>query len=96
MAKWNADELAQARKTLQAEARQRTAERGVLQFRADPETIKGVMRAAEEQQVPIGTLLRLWVQERLASMHFTPGEPDLVRRVTLLEEAVNELLSRKK
>ncbi len=91
MAKLNRDELDQAHKDLKADAKERVAERGVLQFRADPETIKAVMQAAEEQQLPVGALLRQWVQERLYIDRAKQQAPDLIQRVLLLEEAVSDL-----
>ena len=65
MAKLNPEELAQARANLKEESRRRVAERGLLQFRADPETVLAVLQAADAQKMPVGALLRQWIQERL-------------------------------
>ncbi|HEY9871518.1 MAG TPA: hypothetical protein V6D08_20340 [Candidatus Obscuribacterales bacterium] len=91
MAKLNAEELNRAHKVLKADARQRVIERGLLQFRADPETVEAVLQAADEQKVPVGALLRQWVQERLMLNTAQQKAPDLVQRVTILEEAVADL-----
>jgi hypothetical protein len=96
MAKLNRDELDRAHKDLQTDARQRIADRGILQFRADPETVKAVMQAAEEKQMTVGALLRQWVQDRLVLEGAQQKAPDLVQRVVLLEEAVNDLRAKQK
>ena len=91
MAKLSADELSRAHKELKAEARQRVVERGLLQFRADPDTVKAVLHAADERNMPVGALLRQWVQERLMLDTAQQKAPDLVQRVTILEEAITDL-----
>jgi hypothetical protein len=48
-----------------AEAREKIIERGVLQFRADEETIAAVLDAAGHEMIPVGTLLKKWVKEKL-------------------------------
>ena len=89
MAKLNAKQLESAHTELKADARERVVERGLLQFRADADTVKAVLQAADERNMPVGSMLRQWVQERLFVEH---GKgPDLVQRVTLLEEAVTDL-----
>lgn len=94
MAKLDAKELKRAHGQLKADARQRVADRGILQFRADAQTIKAVLQAADEKNLPVGALLRQWVQERLLLDTSKEKAPDLVQRVTLLEEAVSELQQR--
>ena len=91
MAKLNATELNSAHKELKADARHRIAERGILQFRADPETVQAVLEAADEQNMPVGAMLRQWVQERLMLETGKQKSPDLVQRVKMLEEAVTHL-----
>jgi hypothetical protein len=91
MAKLNAKQLEKAHGELQADARDRVVERGLLQFRADADTVKAVLQAADERNMPVGALLRQWIQERLFSEHGKQKSPDLVQRVTLLEEAVTDL-----
>lgn len=91
MAKLTPDELKHAHKELKSDARQRVAERGILQFRADPETVKAVLQAADECNMPVGAMLRQWVQERLQIENGMQSEPDLVSRVVMLEEAVTDL-----
>lgn len=91
MAKLTPEELKKARRNLRDEARQRVADRGILQFRADKETVLAVMDAADKLQMPVGSLLRQWVQERLMITNAKERAPDLVQRVGLLEEAVNDL-----
>jgi hypothetical protein len=91
MAKLNSKQLQKAHKDLQSDARQRVAERGVLQFRADPETVLAVLDAADKQNMPVGALLRQWVQEKLMLDSAAQKAPDLIERVTFLEEAVTDL-----
>ena len=91
MARLNAKELDKAHKELKAEARERVAERGILQFRADPETIKAVLQAADEQNMPVGAMLRQWVQEKLMLEIGKRKAPDLVQRVITLEDAITRL-----
>ena len=91
MAKLSAKELKQAHSELQSGARQRIAERGLLQFRADPATVKAILLAADQRNMPVGALIRQWVQERLISEKLTESAPDLVQRVSLLEEAIREI-----
>jgi hypothetical protein len=91
MAKLNTKELKRAHSELQSDARQRVAERGLLQFRADPETVKAILVAADQRSMPVGALIRQWIQERLISEKLTEKAPDLVQRVSLLEEAITEL-----
>ena len=94
MAKLDKKQLAKAHKELKSDARQRIAERGVLQFRADAETIRAVMVAAEKANVPVGSLLRQWVQEKLQIDKAHKKAPDLVQRVSILEKAVTDLQQR--
>ncbi len=65
MAKVNSKKLKNAHADLKKDARQRTAARGILQFRADPETVLAVLSAADKQHMPVSALLRQWVQEKL-------------------------------
>lgn len=96
MAKLNAKQLQKAHADLKQDARQHVAERGVLQFRADPETVLAVLDAADKQNMPVGALLRQWVQEKLMLDSAKDKAPDLVERVTFLEEAVTDLRQRLK
>ena len=91
MAKLDANDLDRAHKELKADARERVVERGLLQFRADSETVKAVLLAADSRNMPVGAMLREWVQERLFVETGKQKTPDLVQRVTLLEEAVTDL-----
>ena len=91
LAKLNSKELKKAHQDLKGEARQKVADRGVLQFRADPETILAVLDAAEKNKMPVGALLRQWVQEKLAMENAYKKAPDLLERVSVLEEAVDYL-----
>jgi hypothetical protein len=91
MAKLNSKQVQKAHEDLQTDARQRIAERGILQFRADPETVLAVMDAADKQKVPVGALLRQWVQEKLMIETSTQKAPDLIQRVSFLENAVTEM-----
>jgi hypothetical protein len=91
LAKLNKKELDTARNALKAEAKRRIAERGLLQFRADAETVREVIDKASELNMPVGALLRLWIQERLMIESGREKSPDLIGRVSILEDAVNKL-----
>ncbi|MBS2010086.1 MAG: hypothetical protein JST01_23760 [Cyanobacteria bacterium SZAS TMP-1] len=91
MAKLTSKQLEAAHADLQKDARQRIADRGILQFRADPETVLAVLDAADKENLPVGALLRQWVQEKLMLETATKKAPDLVERVSFLEEAVTDL-----
>jgi hypothetical protein len=94
MAKLNKKQLEKAHKQLKTDARMRIAERGVLQFRADEETILAVMAAADKANIPVSAMLRQWVQERLQIQKSREKTPDLVQRVSVLEQAVNDIQQR--
>lgn len=94
MAKFEKRKVAKAHKDLKNEARKRIAERGVLQFRADEETILAVMNAADKAGVAVGALLRQWVQEKLQLDKAGKKAPDLLQRVSVLEQAVNDIQQR--
>lgn len=49
----------------QAAARQRVIERGIVQFRADPEIMDLLLRVADYKRMPTGVMVRAWVVERL-------------------------------
>jgi len=91
MAKLNSKQLQKAHAELKDDARQRIAERGILQFRADPETVLAVLDAADKQNIPVGALLRQWVQEKISLDSASDKAPDLIQRVSSLEEAVTDL-----
>lgn len=94
MAKLDKEQLGKAHAELKNEARKRIAERGVLQFRADSETIMAVLTAADKACMPVGALLRRWVQEKLQIERAHEKAPDLVQRVSVLEQAVTDLQQR--
>lgn len=91
MARLNPDELTRAQRNMRTEARRRVIERGLLQFRADPEIMTAVLETADSLQIPVGSLLRMWVQERLNLEQANRKAPDLVQRVEKLEGAVAKL-----
>ncbi|MCC6976922.1 MAG: hypothetical protein IT343_01275 [Candidatus Melainabacteria bacterium] len=91
MSKLNQKELKKAHKDLQIDARQRVAERGVLQFRADKETILAILDAADRRKMPVGALLREWIQNKLVLEDAYRKSPDLLERITVLEQTVSYL-----
>jgi hypothetical protein len=91
MAKLSRDELNKAHGELRNDARQRIADRGILQFRADNETVLAVLDAADKHKMPVSTLLRQWIQEKLMLETTKEKAPNLVQRVIILEEAVIDL-----
>lgn len=91
MAKLDKKQLEKAHKELNSDARKRIAERGILQFRADEETILAVMTAADKAKMPVGAILRQWVQEKLQIENARAKAPDLIERVAILEQVVTDL-----
>ncbi len=49
------------------EALDAVAQRGVMQFRLDAESIKELYALADSKRKPVGTLVREWVLEKLES-----------------------------
>jgi hypothetical protein len=47
------------------QARQSVIDRGLVQFRADPQMMEQLLQASEARGIPLGTLLRSWVKEHL-------------------------------
>jgi predicted HicB family RNase H-like nuclease len=39
--------------------------RGTVQFRIDPKSRHRLRRAADQKKIPLGTLVRMWIIERL-------------------------------
>ncbi len=48
-------------------ARDKVVERGIIQFRADPELMSKLLEISEHRKIPLGTMIRNWVEERLES-----------------------------
>jgi hypothetical protein len=70
------------------EARQKVIERGIVQFRADPDLMEKLLLFSEKQKIPLGTMVRNWIDERLNSeqKNELPGNLDLL--VDRLSEAL--------
>lgn len=65
MSKLDKNQLQKAHDNLKVAARKRVSKRGILQFRADSDLVLAVMNAADKEGLPVGKLLRKWVQEKL-------------------------------
>ncbi len=48
-----------------AEAHRHVVERGIAQFRVDPETMEQLLLMSDYRGIPLGTMLREWVKDRL-------------------------------
>lgn len=57
--------LEQLAKQTQLAARQRVVNRGIVQFRANPELMDELLRVADYKGLPYGVMVRGWVVERL-------------------------------
>ncbi len=55
---------------LRTQAKKEIAVAGTIQFRVDEETMLLLMHAADQKKMPLGTLVRMWTVERLASEGF--------------------------
>lgn len=51
---------------LRAQAKKELAVAGTVQFRLDEESMLRLMTAADKKKIPLGTLVRMWMIERLA------------------------------
>jgi len=50
---------------LRKEAKATLAAKGTVQFRLDEESMLRLMAAADSKKLPLGTLVRMWMIERL-------------------------------
>ncbi len=55
---------------IRTQAKKEIAVAGTIQFRVDEETMLLLMKAADQKKMPLGTLVRMWTVERLASEGF--------------------------
>lgn len=55
------DRLARLRK----ESKKELSVRGTVQFRLDEDSMLRLMQAADMKKIPLGTLVRMWMVERL-------------------------------
>lgn len=53
-----------------------------------------VIAAADKAKTPVSALLRQWVQEKVQIENARDKAPDLVERVSILEQAVMDLRQR--
>ena len=52
---------------LRSQAKKELAIAGTVQFRLDETTMLQLMKAADKKRMPVGTLVRMWMVERLTS-----------------------------
>ena len=52
-------------------AKQQLATAGTVQFRLDEESMLRLMQAADDKRMPLGTLVRMWMIERLNKEGYT-------------------------
>jgi hypothetical protein len=50
---------------LRQQAKKELAVKGTVQFRLDEESMLSLMQAADNKKLPLGTLVRMWLVERL-------------------------------
>ncbi len=58
--------------------------------------ILAVISIAEEREIAVGKLLRQWIEERLEIEQVTKKTPDLLERLSVLEETVSYLTKKLK
>ncbi|MBX9690254.1 MAG: hypothetical protein K2X27_26310 [Candidatus Obscuribacterales bacterium] len=56
---------------LRNQAKKELSVASTVQFRLDEETMLVLMKAADQKKMPLGTLARMWVVERLALEGFS-------------------------
>ena len=59
-----------------AEARKRVIERGLIQFRADATMMQQLLEISEHRGIPLGTMLREWVKDRLRNENISRSAND--------------------
>ena len=52
---------------LRTQAKKELSVAGTVQFRLDEETMLVLMKVADQKKMPLGTLVRMWMVERLAA-----------------------------
>jgi hypothetical protein len=65
MPKMTKAELAKRKKSMTARAREEVAKTEVVQFRVDTDSIEKLYNQATKAKMPLGTMVRQWVLERL-------------------------------
>lgn len=66
MAKITKKELAKRKSEMTARARAEVAKTEIVQFRVDAEVIEKLYECSAEMKLPVGTMVRQWVIERLS------------------------------
>ncbi len=56
---------------LTSKAKKELSVAGTVQFRLDESTMLLLMKAADQKKLPLGSLVRMWTVERLASEGFS-------------------------
>jgi hypothetical protein len=58
-----------------AEARERVVKRGIMHFRCDEEMMDQLLQVAEYKKLPVGSMVRSWVAEKLRLEFPGPQHP---------------------
>lgn len=75
-------------KKIQQEARQHILERGKIEFRVDSKLMATLLDLAKEKKMPLGPMVREWVQERSKQEgKQSPSQLDII------EQKLDRLLS---
>lgn len=70
------------------EARKRVIERGIVQFRADPELMAKLLEISEQRRIPLGTMVRNWTADRLDQEQSQLPASDVNTLVERISDAV--------
>ena len=87
-----AENLAKIRK-IQREARQRILDRGKIEFRVEHELMSAVLDLAAKQKMPVGPMIRQWVQERIKQEFI--WSTGTVSQLDMIEQKIDKLLSKR-
>jgi hypothetical protein len=82
------EDLAEAKANARKQARQNVVERGLFQFRLDPEPYERLLDLAHDRHVPVSAMVREWVEERLA-MELSASNQGADPEVILLNMEMN-------
>lgn len=91
MKKMTRQQLEERKARLTEAARSEVAKREVMHFRLDAATIQGLYEIAEEQQRPVGAMVREWVSERLDRERGVKTTPTITERLSELEHRISSL-----
>jgi len=75
-----------------AEAHRHVVNRGIAQFRVDPDTMEQLLQMSDDRGLPLGTMLREWVKDRLRNEQNKTKQSNSAEYRALCLELKDELI----